>query len=57
MAVKGAIAQSFTLPAIIKKLISVDGDGRPVDTSGGEDYENDVKIKEGAFVTAIDLFF
>jgi len=57
MAVKGAIAQTFTLPAIIKKLISVDGDGRPVDTSGGEDYENDAKVKEGCFVTSIDLFF
>ncbi len=28
-----------------------------VDTSGGEDYENDAKVKEGCFVTSIDLFF
>lgn len=57
MAVKGAIAQSFTLPAIIKKIVNVDGDGKPINTTGGEDYENDARVKEGCFVTAIDLFF
>ena len=57
MAVQGAIAQTFTLPVTAKKFIGTDGDGNPVDLTGNTDFENDAQIKDGSFVTSIDLYF
>ena len=57
MAVQGAIAQTFTLPVTAKKFIGTDGDGNPVDLTGNTDFENDAQIKDGSFLTSIDLYF